>query len=302
MINIRQLFSGGIELDLQTAHRKATREGKEKIAVSDIEDDLEKNVSDGVLLSRYSLKDPVEYSELASFDNIFMLETYKKSKNHLENKITGEKILCEDCTLVKYYRLANPEFIYSGLNPVESSRKMSCTIFGCDAISFSQKDSDEQTKLYKNLILVLTECLNELKIKPNNVICIPSGDGYFIIFHDIDDPLLVIEFSHAVQLKIIERTWDLPLRIGIETGTVFEVRHKNNQSNAIGHSLNSCARIMNLGKNKHILVSKTFYDAYIVRSKVKNNFHDFKEHEVKHGERIHIYNYSKDNIGNTEQI
>jgi hypothetical protein len=298
---IRMLFLGGVELDLQTAHKIIGSE-KEKIKTNDLEKELDGYVSSGILSIKYSLKDPYELSELKSFDNETLMNTFKKSKNPLESKITGAKYSFDECILVKYYRLINPEYVYPGLNPVEKSSKITCAIFGCDAISFSKKDSEDQVRLYKILITVLGDCLNELKIQPSNVISIPTGDGYFVIFHSIDDPVIVIKFAHSVQELIAARSLSLPLRIGIELGTAFEIIHKNKQINVIGHSVNSCARIMSFGEEKHILVSKTFYDACIAHSDQKNNFKDFGEKEDKHGYKYHIYNYSKDAVGNNDPI
>jgi len=300
-MNIRQLFSGGIELDVQTAHRRLRKSEKMDIAISTIEKELDQYVSDGLLLSRFSIRDPNDLSELKNFDNSSVLETFKKSRNPLQNVITGEKYTFDECNIIKYYKLVNPEFVYPGLNPIERSSKMPCVIFGCDAISFSKKDSDDQVKIYKNLISVISDCLVNLKIHPNNTICIPSGDGYYIIFHGLEDPLIVIKFSCAVQMKISEKLLALPLRMGIEIGTVFKILHKNNQVNAIGHSLNMCARAMSLGKEKHILVSKTFYEACASHSEEQNNFHDLGEHKVKHT-KMHIYNYYKDSVGNNDSI
>ncbi|MCL2067675.1 MAG: hypothetical protein FWG99_09460 [Treponema sp.] len=302
MIDIRQLFLGGVELDLQTAYRKIEKKSNMKISISDVKTELDKYVSDGVLLLRYSIRDPYELTELETFDNLLVLNNYKQSKNHLRNDTTGKQFAFDECVLVEYYRLAKSEFIFPGLNPIISSLKIPCSIFGCDAISFSKKDTDDQVKIYKNLISILGECLSELGVNPNNTICIPSGDGYYIIFYEINDPLVVIKFSHAVQSKITDRALALPLRIGIETGTVFKIIHRNNQFNAIGHSLNSCSRIMGFGKEKHILVSKTFYEAFVNHSEMKNNFRDFGEYEDKHGYKIHIYNYSRDSVGNNDPI
>jgi hypothetical protein len=298
---IKMLFLGGIELDLQTAYKRIANE-KEKITIRDLEDEFDHCVSSGILTIKYSLKDPYEYSELKNFESESLMNTFKKSKNPLENKITGAKYNFDECILVKYYRLINPEYVYPGLNPIEKFSKITCVIFGCDAISFSKQDSEDQVRLYKNLITVLGDCLNELKIQPGNVISIPTGDGYFVILHSITDPIIAIEYAYAVQALIAERFLSLPLRIGIELGTAFEIVHRNKQINAIGHSLNSCARIMSFGKEKHILVSKTFYDACISHSDQKNNFKDFGEKEDKHGYKYYIYNYSKDAVGNNDPI
>jgi hypothetical protein len=298
---IKTLFLGGIELDLQTAYKRISRADK-KIDISDLECELDRYVSNGILSIKFSLKDPYEYSELKSFESEKLMNTFKKSKNPLENKITGARYSFDECTLVKYYRLINPEYVYPGLNPIEKSSNIPCVIFGCDAISFSQRDSKDQVQLYKTLIDILSECLNDLEIRPDDVISIPTGDGYFVIFHSVGDPIIAIKYAHAIQELISARSLSLPLRIGIELGTVFEIIHKNKQINAIGHSLNSCARIMSFGNEKHILVSKTFYDACVSHSDQKNNFTYVGEKKDKHGYKYEIYNYLKDAVGNSEAI
>jgi hypothetical protein len=302
IVEIRQLFSGGIELDIQTAYKKINLHKNEKLAISVIEEEFKKYISNGVLSVRYSLKDPNELSELRSFESESKVDTFKKSKNPIKNTTTGAIYNFNDCLLVEYYKLVNAENIYMGLSPIDESVKLSCIIFGCDAISFSKKDSDDQVRLYTNLTSILSDCLNELDISPSNVIAIPTGDGYFIIFHSYHDPLIVVQFSYEVQKKIKEKSLALPLRIGIEIGTVFKIVHKTNQPNAIGHSLNSCSRIMSFGKENHILVSGTFYDACVSHSDIKNSFHDFGEMKDKHGYKYHVYNYSKDSIGNNDPI
>ena len=302
IVEIRQLFSGGIELDIQTAYKRINLNKNEILDISVVKEEFKKYISNGVLSVRYSLNDPNEFSELKSFENEAKINTFKKSKNPIKNVITGAIYDFDDCLLVEYYKLVNEENIYIGLNPIDESVKLSCIIFGCDAISFSKKDSEDQVRLYTNLTSILSDCLNELNVSPSNVIAIPTGDGYFIIFHSYHDPLVVVRFSCAVQKKIKEKSLALPLRIGIEIGTVFKIVHKNNHPNAIGHSLNSCSRIMSFGKENHILVSGTFYDACVSHSDIKNSFRDFGEMKDKHGYKYHVYNYSKDFIGNNDPI
>ena len=62
IVEIRQLFSGGIELDIQTAYKRINLNKNEILDISVVKEEFKKYISNGVLSVRYSLNDPNEFS------------------------------------------------------------------------------------------------------------------------------------------------------------------------------------------------------------------------------------------------
>lgn len=295
--NLRRLFIGGVELDAATLANKCKRLTGEALPVSDLNTWLEKETEAGTLRMRISLKDPVEGSELKSFSDLVVYETFKKSQNPLRNSITGEVYSISEAIEQKHYRLVNAQYVYRGLVDVDKEHLRTSIILGCDTIGFSKELTSTQLTQFRNLTQILGHALNRAKFAADEVFAIPTGDGYFLIIND-GEASRTLSFLSSLNDEIRKTNQHLPLRIGLHSGTAYLVQTSDGRVNAIGHSLNSCARIMSFGSDRHILCSGTFFSQFIDHSDFQNSFHPVGRFPDKHGYEYDVYNYYKDSMGN----
>lgn len=296
---IKAIFSEGVELDAQTAQRRIKAVLSRQLDIDTIKKALAQFVEESVLNSRISLKDPNDYTELKSFANYEQLETYKRSKNRLKNSITAETYSIDEAIEQIYYRLVNPEYIYAGLERVVKENQINALIYGCDTISFSKETTPVQLRNFKNLTRVISDALNRASINPNDIIGIPTGDGYFIVYKQIDFKQF-LTFATNVQEIILNDGLDLPLRVGLHTGSLYEVHNSRNGINAIGHGLNSCARIMSAGDRNHILASGDLFNTCISHSEHEKSFAHIGHIADKHTYKYEVYNFCSGKYGNQD--
>jgi hypothetical protein len=85
--------------------------------------------------------------------------------------------------------------------------------------------------------------------------------------------------------------------MGIHTGPVYRVEDINANLNVAGGGINLAQRVMDCGDADHILISKALADTLLQVGAWKNLVHALGEASVKHGVRIHLYNFFSDNFG-----
>src|SRR5437762_13005957 len=86
----------------------------------------------------------------------------------------------------------------------------------------------------------------------------------------------------------------LRVRMGVHSGPVSAVTDLNDRVNAAGIGINVAQRVMDCGDTGHILVSKRVAEDLQQNGRWRPNLHDLGEVEVKHGERVHIFNFYTD--------
>jgi hypothetical protein len=74
----------------------------------------------------------------------------------------------------------------------------------------------------------------------------------------------------------------------------------NANMNVAGGGINIGQRVMDCGDAGHIIVSKRVADDLIQLSRWADGLHDLGEAEVKHGVRVHVYNFHTSEVGNPE--
>src|SRR3954452_14674250 len=127
---------------------------------------------------------------------------------------------------------------------------------------------------------------------------IPTGDGMALIFHD--SPEQPIECAVEIS-RILKHHPDLPVRMGVHSGPVSAVTDVNNRVNAAGIGINIAQRLMDCGDAGHILVSKRVAEDLQQNGRWRPHLHDLGEVEVKHGERVHVFNFYTDDAGNSDR-
>ena len=79
---------------------------------------------------------------------------------------------------------------------------------------------------------------------------------------------------------------------------VNEVSDLNEQLNMAGAGLNLAQRVMDCGDAGHVLLSKRLADDIDDYPEWRPHLHDLGDCEVKHGVRVHLFNFYGDDFGN----
>ena len=177
--------------------------------------------------------------------------------------------------------------------------------FFCDIVSSAHPSIPTQEQLQK--IQKFYEILSKTKImktKDPNRIVVPTGDGHVVGFSDsLEKPVLLAK-NLLQEVEKYNKTkkgkYKLLLRVGIETGPVYVIKDLVTKKNAFwGPGIIMTKRVMDIGKENHILVSKRIAEDLTKLSKdYKLLFHSIGEYEIKHGEKIEIYNVYGNGFGN----
>src|SRR4051812_28757286 len=126
---------------------------------------------------------------------------------------------------------------------------------------------------------------------------IPTGDGMALIFHD--SPEQPVECAVEIS-RVLKHHPDLPVRMGVHSGPVSAVTDVNDRINAAGVGINLAQRVMDCGDAGHILLSKRVAEDLQQNGRWRPSLHDLGEVEMKHGERVHVFNFYTEDAGNSE--
>jgi len=88
--------------------------------------------------------------------------------------------------------------------------------------------------------------------------------------------------------------------MGVHSGPVSEVTDVNGRVNAAGVGINLAQRLMDCGDAGHILLSKRVAEDLQQNGRWRPHLHDLGEMEVKHGDRVHVFNFHSGDAGNSE--
>lgn len=166
-----------------------------------------------------------------------------------------------------------------------------------DIVGYSKLPIDKQTGTLR-LLQDVVEQTNEFTsaIEKECLIAIPTGDGMALAF--FGDPLVPARCAMEVSRRIRNYS-ELSLRMGINSGPAFSTKDINGYNNLAGEGINIAQRVMGCADSGHILVSKRVADDLSCISGWSQYLSDLGEVEVKHGKRIHIFNFSGPDFGNT---
>src|SRR5881398_450679 len=126
---------------------------------------------------------------------------------------------------------------------------------------------------------------------------LPSGDGGALAFRNSPEAPVLCAEEIAKALKSHP---DIRVRMGIHSGPVNEVTDLNEQANIAGAGINIAQRIMDCGDAGHILLSRHVAEDLEQYRQWQPYLHDLGECEVKHGVRVHAFNFYADDVGNPE--
>src|SRR4029434_3305238 len=90
------------------------------------------------------------------------------------------------------------------------------------------------------------------------------------------------------------------LRMGVHSGPVNRITDVNDKTNFAGSGINVAQRVHDCGDAGHILLSAHVAEDLVQYRHWQPWLHDLGKFEVKHGLRLHLFNLSKDGLGNPQ--
>src|SRR5437660_1092808 len=166
-----------------------------------------------------------------------------------------------------------------------------------DIVGYSKSLTDEQQELIDRLNQVVRASDEFQKAAAaDRLIKIPTGDGMALIFYN--SPEQPVNCAREISRTLKDSS--LPVRMGVHSGPVSAVTDLNERVNAAGVGINVAQRVMDCGDTGHILISKRVAEDLQQYSRWRPHLHDLGEMEVKHGERVHVFNFYTDDAGNSE--
>src|SRR5262245_62735148 len=166
-----------------------------------------------------------------------------------------------------------------------------------DIVGYSKALTDQQQELVDRLNQVVRGSQEfQQAAAADRLIKIPTGDGMALIFYDSPEQPVncALEISRALKDS------SLPVRMGVHSGPVSAVTDLNDRTNAAGVGINIAQRVMDCGDNGQIRLSKRVAEDLQQYSRWRPHLYDLGEVEVKHGERVHVFNFYTDDAGNSD--
>lgn len=145
-------------------------------------------------------------------------------------------------------------------------------------------------------IVEATDAFRKAK-SSDELILLPTGDGMALVF--FGDPTAPVECAADIS-RALKQEPSIKLRMGIHSGPVYRTVDINKARNVAGGGINLAQRVMDCGDEGHILVSQSVADVLRHLSGWRDSVHDLGDREVKHGERVRIFNFYGDDFGNPE--
>ena len=164
-----------------------------------------------------------------------------------------------------------------------------------DIVGYSKLLIEEQKERLNQLTEIVLATTPVREATDEQLVRLPTGDGMALVFHhSAEEPArCALEIAEALQ-----KHPELPVRMGIHSGPVSEVKDVSGRTNLAGAGINMAQRVMDCGDAGHILLSQHVADDLMGFRQWAPRLHDLGECEVKHGVRLHLVNLYADPLGN----
>ncbi len=168
-----------------------------------------------------------------------------------------------------------------------------------DIVSYTHERCVEaQTELISFLNDFVRTALEEKKIKPEEVIFIPTGDGMCISLLNVLTPYDIhMQIALSILKKIYvhnntekEEMLKFEIRIGINENTDNLIIDINGHKNISGSGINEASRIEGLCDSSQILVGDSVFKELVPRKKYMKSFKAYTT-QVKHGLSLKVHQY-----------
>ncbi len=182
-------------------------------------------------------------------------------------------------------------------NDLESQLQIGHVLF-IDAVGYSKLLLDEQREVQQQLNFVVKNAAQvQAAEAEEKLVRIPTGDGMALVFFNSPEAPIRCAVEIASALK---GQSGMPLRMGIHSGPVNELKDVNDRANIAGAGINIAQRVMDCGDAGHILLSKRAADDLAQSRQWRPYLHDLGECSMKHGLPIFVVNLYTDEVGNPE--
>lgn len=181
----------------------------------------------------------------------------------------------------------------------QAEAPVTASILFMDIVGYSKLLMDQQTTRLRHLQdTVLNSEVCRTAYDDKKCIRLPTGDGMALVF--FGEPESAVRSALEIT-EALKRYPEIEIRMGINTGLVYRMADVNTNLNVAGGGINLAQRVMDCGDNGHILVSKRVADDLVQLSSWAPYLNDLGEVEVKHGVKVHIFNFYGDGFGNPEK-
>jgi TolB-like protein len=166
-----------------------------------------------------------------------------------------------------------------------------------DIVGYSRLLIEEQKERLNQLTEIVLATAAVREATDEQLVRLPTGDGMALVFHhSAEEPArCALEIAEALR-----KHPELPVRMGIHSGPVSEVRDVSGRTNIAGAGINTAQRVMDCGDAGHILLSQHVADDLMQYRQWAPRLRDLGECEVKHGVRLHLVNLYAEPLGNPE--
>src|SRR5437764_3570249 len=166
-----------------------------------------------------------------------------------------------------------------------------------DIVGYSQLLIEDQKERLRQLTKIVLDSAQVRHSTDEQLVRLPTGDGMALVFrHSAEEPArCALEIAEALR-----KHPELPVRMGIHSGPVSEVKDVSGRTNIAGAGINMAQRVMDCGDAGHILLSQHVADDLIQYRQWAPRLRDLGDCEVKHGVRLHLVNLYAEPLGNPE--
>jgi TolB-like protein/class 3 adenylate cyclase/Flp pilus assembly protein TadD len=167
-----------------------------------------------------------------------------------------------------------------------------------DVVGYSKLLVNEQREVVQELNQVVRKTPQFRKSEAaGKLIRIPVGDGMALVFFQTPEEPVQCAMEIARALKTHPR---LPLRMGVHSGPVDQMKDVNERINVAGTGINTAKRVMDCGDAGHILLSERVAHDLGQDSLWRPHLHQLGEIEAKYGARLGIVNLYTPELGNPQ--
>src|SRR3954449_7367630 len=166
-----------------------------------------------------------------------------------------------------------------------------------DIVGYSKLLIEEQKERLRQLTDIVLATTPVREANDEQLVRLPTGDGVALVFRRsaAEPARCALEIAETLQ-----RHPELPVRMGIHSGPVSEVKDVSGRTNIAGAGINMAQRVMDCGDAGHILLSQHVADDLVHSRQWAPRLHDLGDCEVKHGVRLHLVNLYAEPLGNPE--
>ncbi len=165
-----------------------------------------------------------------------------------------------------------------------------------DVIGYAKLPSERQGVIVQELQRLVQGTADfRAATEKNEILCLPRGDGMALVF--FRDALYPVRCAQDIARELKSRQY-IQLRMGVHSGPVFVTQDINGDADVSGAGIVTAQRVMDCGDSGHILMSSAVAEQLLTLSAWIPYLHDMGSCAVKHGHRVHLFNFYSNDVGN----